>query len=327
MKAKWLFLVPCILILASGCRSRDSSASNASTASTPGTPGVDTSTYTGFHFFVLGDWGRRGIAPQQAVADQMIAYARRRHPAFIITTGDNFYQEGVQSVNDSHWTASFTNVYKELTKNYNWYPVLGNHDYEGHASQKAEMEYHRINPRWNMPYYYSTMVAKTADSQQVRFVFIDTNPFYRYYHVAGGYPMIGKQDTALQRKWIETTLAEAKEPWKFVIGHHPVYSCGTEHGNTRELISLLKPLLEKYKVQAYLCGHEHNLQHEQPTGSYVDYFVCGAGSEVSPVVKGTETKFALSTPGFADISVRNDSLFLQYIDMNGRVVYSYARKK
>jgi outer membrane usher protein FimD/PapC len=55
--------------------------------------------------------------------------------------------------------------------------------------------------------------------------------------------------------------------------------------------------------------------------------VCGAGSEVTPVVKGKETKFAVSTPGFADISVKNDSMFLQYIDMNGRVVYSYRRKK
>jgi predicted MPP superfamily phosphohydrolase len=323
MKGKKLLAILCLLVSVIGCHSPENKNGNVVITK------EDTSTQNnGFHFFVLGDWGRRGVPVQQAVANQMIAYAKRRHPAFIITAGDNFYQHGVQSVNDPHWTQSFTNVYKELTQHYNWYAVLGNHDYEGlHANPKAEMDYHRVNPHWNMPYYYSTMVAKTADSQLVRFVFIDTNPFYRYYHVAGEYPFIHRQDTAQQRRWIDTTLANAKEPWKFVVGHHPVYSAGLDHGNTAELIKILQPILEKNKVQAYICGHEHNLEHLRPAGSYVDYFVCGAGSVVNGVGKTRETKFALSVPGFADLRIKGDSLFLQYIDTSGHIVYNYARKR
>ena len=307
------------VVLVAGCRSSDKHELPTVTKN-------DTQ-QKGFHFFVLGDWGRRGKASQQAVADQMIAYAKKSPPAFIITTGDNFYQEGVRSVNDPHWTVSFTNVYKELTTKYDWYPVLGNHDYQGHANPKAEIDYQKVNPRWHMPFYYSTMVASTADSQHVRFLFIDTSPFYTLYYKTGECPLIVKQDTAQQRRWIETTLANAKEEWKFVVGHHPVYSAGSEHGITPEMISMLRPMLEKYKAQAYICGHEHNLQHLRPGGSTVDYFVCGAGGDVIPVGHYLPAIFNASIPGFADIAIRNDSLFLNYITKEGKIIYNYSRRR
>jgi 3',5'-cyclic AMP phosphodiesterase CpdA len=44
--------------------------------------------------------------------------------------------------------------------------------------------------------------------------------------------------------------------WLLVAGHYPVFSTG-EHGDTSELKSYLLPLLTKYKVHAYFCGHDH----------------------------------------------------------------------
>jgi tartrate-resistant acid phosphatase type 5 len=280
-----------------------------------------------FHFFVMGDWGRRGKISQWAVARQLIAYAQKSPPICIITTGDNFYQQGVRSVTDPHWKESFTDIYKDLTRTVDWYPVLGNHDYQGHANPQAQIDYQRVNPRWHMPNYYYTMVATTPDSQRVRFLFIDTNPFYTLYYHVGSYPYLIKQDTARQRRWIDSTLANAKEEWKIVVGHHPVYSAGGEHGITPELINMLKPMFEKYKVQAYLCGHEHNLQHLQPTGSYTDYIVSGGGGDVTSAGRITATKFGKAVPGFADITIRNDSLWLQFIDKDGRIIYNYARRR
>ena len=43
------------------------------------------------------------------------------------------------------------------------------------------------------------------------------------------------------------------------MGHFPVLSVA-EHGPTQCLLDLLDPLLVKYKVTAYFCGHDHNLQ-------------------------------------------------------------------
>lgn len=65
-----------------------------------------------------------------------------------------------------------------------------------------------------------------------------------------------------QDLWLEDTLRKSTADWLFVCGHHPVYSIG-RHGPTPRLVNQLRPLLEKYKVAAYLCGHDHNLQHIQ----------------------------------------------------------------
>ena len=58
-----------------------------------------------------------------------------------------------------------------------------------------------------------------------------------------------------------------------------------------ELVARLKPLLEKYGVQAYLAGHEHDLQYLRDAGP-VHYFVSGAGSEVRGTGKNEHTIFS-----------------------------------
>ena len=58
------------------------------------------------HFMVFGDWGT-GNAQQKAVAEAMARYAqmsKTHNPVqFVISTGDNFYENGVSSVDDPQW--------------------------------------------------------------------------------------------------------------------------------------------------------------------------------------------------------------------------------
>ena len=278
-----------------------------------------------FNFFVLGDWGRQGTIDQQAVANQMILQSKKMHPNFIMTVGDNFYEDGVNDIQDDHWKKSFSDVYKNLTTDYDWFITLGNHDYRG--KPEAQMAYHSVNPHWNLPDRYYSIVVETKDHQKVRLVFIDTSPLYNDYYSKKEMPEIKTQDSAKQYKWIDSTLANAKEPWKFVIGHHPVFSGSPTHGNTVELVNRLKPLLDKYKVQAYICGHDHDLQHIKPNGSYVDYFISGSGSEGREAGTMEGSKFASNSLGFIDLKIKGDSLFVNYIDKDGNVIYQYSKNR
>src|SRR5688500_13514028 len=51
-------------------------------------------------FIIVGDWGRQGEYFQKAVADQMSNAATSLDLDFVISTGDNFYPDGVASVQD-----------------------------------------------------------------------------------------------------------------------------------------------------------------------------------------------------------------------------------
>lgn len=66
-----------------------------------------------------------------------------------------------------------------------------------------------------------------------------------------------------QLSHIERMLQEAissKPTWLLMVGHYPVFSSG-EHGDTDELLVYLLPMIQKYKVSAYISGHDHIAEH------------------------------------------------------------------
>jgi tartrate-resistant acid phosphatase type 5 len=91
-------------------------------------------------------------------------------------------------------------------------------------------------------------------------------------------------------------LSAAKEEWIIVVGHHPIYSHGL-YGNTVVLVKQLAPLLEKYRVSAYLNGHEHDLQLMKRINS-VRYIISGGGGGKRKTVLGPNSEFAASALGF-----------------------------
>ncbi|MEI8133442.1 MAG: tartrate-resistant acid phosphatase type 5 family protein [bacterium] len=279
-----------------------------------------------FKFLVMGDWGRNGGFEQQAVADQMGKFNMTFGGKCVIATGDNFYCCGVASVDDPQWMSSFENVYKNNSLQIDWYPVLGNHDYKG--SPQAEIDYSKKSRRWVMPARYYTNVKKIDKNTSVRFVFMDTNPFIDdYMKKAENYADLATQHADVQLAWLDSVLSASKETWKIVVGHHPVYSSGSEHGNQPELIARLKPVFEKNNVDAYFAGHEHDLQHQFAKDGKVNYFVSGAGSEVRPAGKSETTKFSVSTPGFMAVSIKKGTMSVDVIDAKGKTLYSTSISK
>ena len=277
------------------------------------------------HFMVFGDWGRNGEDNQKETAQEMGIVAKFFKPAFIVSTGDNFYPSGVRSTMDHNWLASYEDIYTAHSLQTDWYVVLGNHDYKG--SPQAEIDYTEVDRKWNMPArYYSRVVFIGDDSSRgVLLVFIDSTPLLSEYYASTEHHVRG-QDTAAQRIWLEKILHDAPTniKWKFVFGHHPLWTGGNRMNSSEsiEMKKLLRPIFEKYKVDAYFSGHEHNLQYIKPEG-YTHYFVSGAGSETTPVIVHPEGGiFAKAENGFMNISVGENKMEVNVISYTGQLLYS-----
>jgi tartrate-resistant acid phosphatase type 5 len=274
----------------------------------------------GLNFLIFGDWGRQGERDQVEVAAQMAKAAQDTGAQFVISVGDNFYEDGVRSVRDSHWRASFENVYRQAPLQIPWHVILGNHDYHGNC--EAQLAYHEKNPRWNMPARYYLQSHPVGGGAMADFFYIDTTPMVKSYWVN---PITRRQvvtqDVPRQLDWLKAALAASKARWKIVIGHHPIYS-GGDHGDTRELIKTILPLLHQYGVQAYFNGHDHDLQHLM--AGEVNLFDTGAGSQFRPTKTTPHTKWSKACSGFTTVSLRGDRMDVRMMDNLGAMIYATA---
>jgi len=272
-------------------------------------------------FLATADWGMSGSATQHENGVTMGDFAARLDSQFMIAIGDNFYGAGVQTVDDPHWKNEFEDVYKAPSLQKPWYAVMGNHDYGG--VPQAQIDYSRVSRRWTMPSRYYLKTVKTRDGADVDMFFLDTTPMLNSYH-AGEAAEPAKinaryEDRAIQLRWLEASLAASKAPWKLAFGHHPVYS-GGQHGDTRELVTTLGPLFEKYGVQMSAYGHDHDLQHI--VRGNVTYIGTGAGGATRPVNAVEGTKFCAATGGFTAYSITRDKLNVDFISHDGILLHS-----
>ncbi len=280
------------------------------------------------NFLVVGDWGRNGHYHQQSVAHWMEIAMHHLDGDFIVSTGDNFYPNGVASVNDPYWQSSYEAIYQGPNSFAPWYVVLGNHDYRGNP--QAQIDYTQVSQRWNMPSpYYSKTFSIDEDSDQktdLLVLFIDTSPLVPEYQNETKYRATVAQDAATQLQWIKTQLAGSTAKWKLVVGHHPLYTSGKRYGRPNGIRDILQPIFEEHGVHAYFAGHEHDLQYNQPEGTTVAHFISGAGSEIRPVQQRKFTRYAESQAGFLAVTVTDNTLLVQMINDEGNVRYQHQIK-
>lgn len=279
---------------------------------------ADDTPVSALNFAVIGDWGRQGRPDQMQVARQMGIACKNAGASFVISVGDNFYERGVTSLDDDHWQRSFEKVYDAPSLQVPWYVILGNHDYAGKTG--PQLEYAKTHPRWIMPARYYSHLYPIDASTNLECFYIDTCPFIGEYQHNPMFSDIPAQDADRQLKWLDRSLAASKAEWKLVFGHHPIYSSGIAHGNQPEMIKLILPLLQKYKVQAYFAGHDHDLEHLKV--GELDLIVSGAGSEHRPVRAPVASPFSQATSGFALASVLQKEMQVRFIDNLGNLLYT-----
>ena len=278
--------------------------------------------------YIANDLGRNGYFEQKTVAELMGWMADVADPEFVAAIGDVHHFEGVASVDDPLWMTNYELIYSHPDLMLDWYPLLGNHEYRGNT--QAVLDYGKVSRRWVMPGRYYAVEKEVEDgNEKILYVFIDTTPLIdKYRRDTEDYPDAGKQSIAAELEWLEATLVASTAKWKVVMGHHPIYADTDKNESERtDLQRRVQPLLDKYGVDAYICGHIHNFQHIQAKGSKVQYFVNTSGS-LSRDVKPIEgTQFCSGDEGFMILSTADNLMRFFLVNYKGEIIYQYDIKK
>ncbi len=273
-------------------------------------------------FLLVGDWGRHGYHHQRAVAHQMGLTAQQIGSDHIVSVGDNFYENGVESVSDPQWQTSFENVYTAPSLQTPWKIILGNHDYRGNV--QAQLDYAKQTPRWQIPARYYTETMALPGGATAAFYYLDTSPFIKKYY--GTRVAVAGQNSQEQLDWLDAKLAASTADWNIVIGHHPIYTAqddadGYDHDQP-DLIARLNPILQKHNVPLYVCGHDHILQAVKMDN--ISYVCTGAGSETYQPEPAARGGFASGSHGFMAARLSGKQLDWSFVDSYGTALYSQS---
>jgi tartrate-resistant acid phosphatase type 5 len=247
-------------------------------------------------FAVIGDFGVgvKRDAPdrrQRQVAAALERAVNAENVRLIITTGDNIYAGskflgipiGQTGREDDDWFFTYFQPYRYIINRIPIYPSIGNHD----ADESEDCD-DRGQVEDNF-YICERMSGEEAAGRasftpglfyrfrygaDIEFVCLDTSKetFFKN-HRLFQFPK--------HQAWVDAAFpadgrAAASPRWKIPFTHHPPFSAGPRHHNTKEMMELL-PLFARAGVRVVFSGHEHNFQHSQVNG--IDYFVSGAGGK------------------------------------------------
>ena len=253
----------------------------------------------------FGDFGQ-GTEAQKRVAAAMLGEHRARPFDFGVTTGDNFYPRGMESPTDPRWKTWWEDLYAPF--GIKFYATLGNHDWLIPDSVAAELLYAARSESWRMPAPYYTFSAGP-----VQFFAVDTDE-------------ISEAQTA----WLGDELAKSRATWKVVYGHHPVFVSNIWGPTyTDEALRLLWPVI-RGKVDLYMSGHHHSLQHLRAPDDSATHFVTsgGGGAGTYPLNEGDPlVMFARSANGFTTLEADGRQLTFKHFGDGGAELYSHTLRK
>ena len=248
-----------------------------------------------FSFIVIGDFGV-GIRKRSTEKKRQLEVARALERAVdhydvrvILTTGDNIYAAqrfllwtGDSGDEDDDWFFTYFQPYRYVLNRVPVCPSIGNHDTdetEEHDDRDQVMDNMYLRERLageeaaGRASLGPGLFYKFRASADIEFVCIDTSKesFFRRGRIFE-YP---KHWEFMQKAF--PPAAEDPVRWRIPFGHHPAFSAGPQHHNTRGMRPVID-LFERSGVRVSFSGHEHNFQHSQWNG--IDYFVSGAGAKI-----------------------------------------------
>ena len=253
-------------------------------------------------FTVIGDFG-----VQSREHRDHIKQIERLKPDFVMTVGDNAYEQGEQSEVDENWLG----LWRLLVPRTFVYPTLGNHDVKIHGGRAY------FNT-WVLPHNNPDKTERyySFNFGPIHCVVLDSN----------------QPNSREQSQWLRKDLAGCTASWKFVFLHHSPYSCGGFHGSSLEVRKAWSALFEAYGVDVVFSGHDHNYQRSRliddykagglpgPDGKGTTYIVTGGGGSNLDEVSGCGyTKVAKSVYEFIKVTLEDRRALLEAIDPDGHL--------
>lgn len=286
------------------------------------------------HLMMIGDWGTDRYPDQQvAVANAMKAWVDHRgvHPGALLLLGDNWYGDMGVGFGSSRWQSGFEQMYPTSHFPGPAYAVLGNHDYEYKLGNKVDMQLgyarHVGSSRWTMPARWYTFQYPEKEPV-ITFICLDSNlPGTKSDPFPWSFTMTRKHREE-QDAWFRAELAKPRTtPFLAVLAHHPLYTNGI-HRDNKLLIRDWDGLCREHKVDFWITGHDHDLQHIEFAGHPTSFVISGAGgAELVDWTTPPEQRgpYGGKVLGFSDMELHPDRITLRHIDTKGAVLHTFRK--
>ncbi len=274
------------------------------------------------NLLVVGDSGYSAPASrtpdQQNTARAMAGYVHGGRSDFsaALLTGDTLKAK-IAGPDDPLFGRAFEEMFNAQTLSMPFYAVFGNHDYQ-YKAVPAGLAYSRAHPdsRWKMPSRWYRLDLP-AQNPLVTVLMLDSNR-----------SELGKKLWQAQLAWMEEELARPRQSsWMICLAHHPLFSDG-QHGDDAALQAAWGPMMRKHKVDFYVSGHDHILQHLEIPEWAVSFLTSGGGGEnTKRDVTGARGPFTRAVHGFAVMEFGRLSAKVSLIDDQGRPLHVFERDR
>jgi hypothetical protein len=128
--------------------------------------------------------------------------------------------------------------------------------------------------------------------------------------------LTGEFRAAIEADFVKSNSAR----WKLFMHHQPIWSASTRHGSSTTLKDAWNPLIDQYKIDLVLNGHDHDYEVSKPmlngavqaSNANATVFVVagGAGAELYDAGSEFWTQYSEKTYSAAIIRVTRDALTL-----------------
>ena len=286
------------------------------------------------HMFMIGDWGTdKYVEQQRAVSVSMAKWGQnnRSAPGAMFLLGDNWYGHMHDGVNDARWKDQFEDMYPANLFPGPAFAVLGNHDYEKHTFDKVQIQLDypkQHKTRWTMPDKRYTFKYPENDPI-ITFICLDSNlPGTKEWDFSFGSYVMSHGEADAQDQWFQQELEKPRTtPFVAVICHHPLFTNGI-HRDNRTLIQRWDGLLRQHKVDFYITGHDHDLQHIEFDRHPTSFVVSGGGGaelvnwSIPPEKRGP---YGDRVIGFTHLEMAKDAVVVRHVGAQANQLHAFRK--